>query len=103
MANTEGREFDLDTPKSKRKRTGFSCCVANCIGVHSDGLSLYSFPKESNIRRQWIKFVQVCRADVGPAFYTPNVNSKICERHFVEDCYTQTCRLKGKPYGTNHL
>ena len=63
MANTEEREIDLGMPKSKRKRTGLSCCVANCIGVHSDGLSLYSFPKEPNIRRQWIKFVQVCRAD----------------------------------------
>jgi hypothetical protein len=46
-----------------------------------DNLSLHEFPKENvrpNIRRQWIKFVQVKRKD----FIKPTANSVLCEKHF---------------------
>ncbi|KAK7502895.1 hypothetical protein BaRGS_00005844 [Batillaria attramentaria] len=84
-----------EEPASKRrKKTGFSCCVADCTGKHSDGISLHKFPSESNARRQWIRFVQVCRADFGPAYGTPNNNSMICERHFTSDAYDLSYQLK---------
>jgi uncharacterized protein (DUF2235 family) len=51
------------------------------------------FPKENvrpNIRRQWIKFVQVKRKD----FIKPSANSVLCEKHFPPGSYPVEYELK---------
>ena len=47
------------------------------------GILLIFFPKEERIRRQWIKFVQVKRAD----FLQPTEHSIICGAHFAHECF----------------
>ena len=39
------------------------CVVGSCNNSNKTGHSTHFFPKEERIRRQWIKFVQVKRAD----------------------------------------
>ena len=86
--NDHGYARSEDEPStSKRRRTGFSCAVAECSGTHADGLSLHQFPTDPSVRRQWINFVRTCRANFGPSFGTPTSNSRICSRHFTPDCY----------------
>ncbi|KAK7474916.1 hypothetical protein BaRGS_00033803, partial [Batillaria attramentaria] len=82
----------LDVTKGLSSTQAIEC--ANHMRKHSDGISLHKFPNESNTRRQWIRFVQVCRADVGPAYGTPNNNSMICERNFTSDAYDLPYQLK---------
>ncbi|KAK7480234.1 hypothetical protein BaRGS_00028510 [Batillaria attramentaria] len=87
MANADHSE------SAKRRKTGYSCCVANCTGKHSDFISQHKFPLDSSVRKQWIRFVKVCRADFGPSFGTPT-NSRICERHFTPESYDPSYWLK---------
>ncbi|KAK7473591.1 hypothetical protein BaRGS_00035138, partial [Batillaria attramentaria] len=82
----------LDVTKGLSSTQAIEC--ANHMRKHSDGISLHKFPNESNTRRQWIRFVQVCRADFGPAYGTPNNNSMICERNFTSDAYDLPYQLK---------
>ena len=44
---------------------------------------MHKFPKDVNLRRQWIKFVQVKRAD----FVEPTEHSAMCNIHFCPDCH----------------
>ena len=44
---------------------------------------MHKFPKDANLKRQWVKFVQVKRAD----FVRPTEHSVICNVHFTPDCY----------------
>ena len=51
------------------------CCVVQfCENSSKTGHSTHLFPKEENLRLQWLKFVQVKRAD----FLQPTVHSIIC-------------------------
>ena len=90
----------------KSGRTGKFCVAAGCTSTHKDNLSLHEFPKENvrpNIRRQWIKFVQVKRKD----FIKPTANSVLCEKHFPLGSYPVEYELKKAMNlparrGTNH-
>ena len=44
---------------------------------------MHKLPKDANLRRQWVKFVQVKRAD----FVEPTKLSAICNINFSPDCY----------------
>ncbi|KAK7488280.1 hypothetical protein BaRGS_00020439 [Batillaria attramentaria] len=88
--HTYFQDANTDSPKSKRKRTGKSCCVAECCNKNSDGVSIHGFPTNPSLRRQWINFVKTCRAD----FTAPTANSVICEKHFSADCYPLQYRLR---------
>ena len=44
---------------------------------------MHKFPKDANLRRQWVEFVQVKRAN----FVEPTEHSVICNIHFSPDCY----------------
>ena len=46
---------------------------------------MHKFPKDANLRRQWVKFVQVKRAD----FEEPSVHCH-CRSHFSTDCYEKS-------------
>jgi hypothetical protein len=47
---------------------------------------MHKFPKDTNLRWQWVKFVQVKRAD----FVEPTEHSVICNIHFSPDCYEKS-------------
>ena len=47
---------------------------------------MHKFPKDTNLRRQWVKFVQLKRAD----FVEPTEHSVICNIHFSPDCYEKS-------------
>ena len=92
------QELAVNTPNrvmsnEKSGRTGKFCVAAGCMSTHKDNLSLHEFPKENvrpNIRRQWIKFVQVKRKD----FIKPTANSVSCEKHFPPGSYPVEYELK---------
>ena len=47
---------------------------------------MHKFPKDTNLRWQWVKFVQVKRAD----FAERTEYSVICNIHFSPDCYEKS-------------
>ena len=47
---------------------------------------MHTFPKDSNLKRQWDKLVQVKRAD----FVEPSEHSVVCSSHFSLDCYEKS-------------
>ena len=47
---------------------------------------MHKFPKDANLKRQWVKFVQVKRAD----FLEPSEDSVACSSHFSLDCYEKS-------------
>ena len=47
---------------------------------------MHTFPKDSNLKRQWDKLVQVKRAD----FVVPSEHSVVYSSHFSLDCYEKS-------------
>ena len=64
-------------------KMGKRCIVQFCGNSNKTGHSTHMFPRDLNLRRQWIKFVQVKRAD----FVQPTKHSIICGAHFTSDCF----------------
>ena len=62
------------------------CVVQFCINSNKTGYTICKFPKDANLRRQWVKFVQVKRAN----FVDPTELSVICNIHFSLDCYEKS-------------
>ncbi|XP_075433246.1 THAP domain-containing protein 11 [Ascaphus truei] len=63
---------------------GFTCCVPGCYSnSHRDkGLHFYTFPKDEELRRLWLK--NVSRAGVTGCFSTflPTSGHRVCSLHF---------------------
>lgn len=59
------------------------CVVQFCSNSNETGHIMHKFPKDPNLRRQWLKFVQLKRAN----FKEPSAYSVICNDHFSPDCY----------------
>ena len=59
------------------------CVVQFCSNSNQAGHTMHKFPKDANLRRQWVKLVQVKRAD----FVKPTEHSVICNVHFTTECY----------------
>ena len=53
-----------------------------CSNSNKTGHTMHKLPKDANLRRQWVKFAQVKRAD----FVEPTKHSVICNIHFSPDC-----------------
>ena len=66
------------------------CVVGSCNNSNKTGHSTHFFPKEERIRRQWIKFVQVKRAD----FLQPTEHSIICGAHFAHEWFEDDGMVK---------
>jgi hypothetical protein len=68
------------------------CVCQNCSNSYKDGHSVYEFPKDPAIRRQWVKFVQTKRAN----FDTPSEKSKavVCDAHFLPECFESPLMLE---------
>ena len=58
------------------------CVVQFCSNSNKTGYTIHKFPKDANLRRQWVKFVQVKRAN----FVAATEHSAICNIHFSPDC-----------------
>ena len=56
------------------------CVVHFCSNSNKTGHTMHKFPKDANLKRQWVKFVQVKRAD----FKEPSVHSVISSGHFSQ-------------------
>lgn len=59
------------------------CVVQFCSNSNKTGHTMHKFPKEANLKRQWVKFVQVKRAD----FDQRSKHSVVCGSHLSPDCY----------------
>ncbi len=60
------------------------CVVVFCGNTSQTGHSLHEFPKDPDIRRQWIHFVQSKREN----FPSASVKSAvICSAHFEDNCF----------------
>ncbi|XP_042677441.1 THAP domain-containing protein 11 [Centrocercus urophasianus] len=63
---------------------GFTCCVPGCYNnSHRDkALHFYTFPKDEELRRLWLK--NVSRAGVSGCFSTfqPTTGHRVCSEHF---------------------
>lgn len=64
-----------------------SCVCAGCVNDNSttEQRRLHNFPKDRHLRRQWIRFVGIRRANFPGTAVTRN--SKICGDHFRETYY----------------
>ena len=60
-----------------------SCITAGCSNQLKDGVSLFKFPTEKNLRLKWTRQVQRTRAE----WKGPTNNSYVCSKHFTEDCF----------------
>lgn len=59
-----------------------SCVAAGCTNKHKDGVSLFKFPKDPVLRKQWTDRVKRTRG----SWSGPTEHSVLCSAHFTEDC-----------------
>ena len=64
------------------------CVAGGCSNTPSPGVSLYKFPKDPALRKQWEKQVQRTRAK-----WKVTESSFLCSEHFTEDCFEVTANL----------
>lgn len=59
------------------------CAALNCTNNTSSGqkISFFSFPKDKNTKAAWV--VRVKRDG-----FTPSAHTRLCEKHFEPECYT---------------
>ena len=62
------------------------CVVQFCNNSNQTGHTMHKFPKDANLSEQWVKLVQVKRAD----FVKPTEHSVICNIHFTTECYEKS-------------
>ena len=62
------------------------CVIQFCSNLNKTGHTMHKFPKDANLRWQWVKFVQVKRAN----FVELIELSVICNIHFSLDCYEKS-------------
>ena len=62
------------------------CVIRFCSNSNKTCHTMHKLPKDANLRRQWVKFAQVKRAD----FLGPTKHSVICNIHFSPDCYEKS-------------
>ena len=58
------------------------CVAAGCSNVSSGNISLFKFPNDPALRRQWEKQVQRTRAE-----WKATEHSYLCSEHFTSDCF----------------
>ena len=66
------------------------CVVQFCSNSNKTGHTMHKFPKDVNLRRQWIKFVQVKMAH----FVEPTKHSVICIIRFSPSCYEKSVMVE---------
>ena len=67
------------------------CIAAGCSNTHKDGVSLFQFPRDHQLRQKWIKQVQRTRAGwSGPGSVAGSV---LCSAHFEKSCFEPSCLI----------
>uniref|UniRef100_A0A3P9M265 THAP-type domain-containing protein n=1 Tax=Oryzias latipes TaxID=8090 RepID=A0A3P9M265_ORYLA len=64
------------------------CVAAGCSNTSSESVSVYKFPKQETLLKQWTKQVQRTRAN-----WVPTASSTLCSEHFEADCFEETPQL----------
>uniref|UniRef100_A0A8C7WU55 THAP-type domain-containing protein n=1 Tax=Oryzias sinensis TaxID=183150 RepID=A0A8C7WU55_9TELE len=64
------------------------CVAAGCSNTSSESVSVYKFPKQETLLKQWTKQVQRTRAN-----WVPTASSTLCSKHFEADCFEETPQL----------
>uniref|UniRef100_A0A3P9JNS6 THAP-type domain-containing protein n=1 Tax=Oryzias latipes TaxID=8090 RepID=A0A3P9JNS6_ORYLA len=64
------------------------CVAAGCSNTSSESVSVYKFPKQETLLKQWTKQVQRTRAN-----WVPTASSTLCSEHFEADCFEKTPQL----------
>jgi hypothetical protein len=69
---------------SQRK---YRCCeAAFCDEKHANS---FLWPKDDGIAKKWTSFVKVKRRFAEPPLYQgPDKNSRLCSKHFDDECFT---------------
>ena len=69
------------------------CVVQDCSNVSdkNTGISLHKSPNDESLRRIWVKFVQMKRANVYPS--SRERRFMICLEHFSTDCFERLFHL----------
>ena len=67
------------------------CVAGGCSNTLRPGVSLYKFPKDPVLRKQWEKQVQRTRAK-----WKATETSFLCSEHFTEDCFEVTAALESQ-------
>uniref|UniRef100_A0A3B5LRU5 THAP-type domain-containing protein n=1 Tax=Xiphophorus couchianus TaxID=32473 RepID=A0A3B5LRU5_9TELE len=65
------------------------CVAAGCSNYPSEHISLFSFPKDEELRNQWTKQVQRTRGS-----WVPTASSVLCSEHFPAHCFEEAPGLK---------
>uniref|UniRef100_A0A3B3I4U7 THAP-type domain-containing protein n=1 Tax=Oryzias latipes TaxID=8090 RepID=A0A3B3I4U7_ORYLA len=65
------------------------CVAAGCSNTSSESVSVYKFPKQETLLKQWTKQVQRTRAN-----WVPTASSTLCSKHFEADCFEETPQYK---------
>lgn len=71
----------LHTPSGTLVKMTRACSVYGCSNKSTEK-TIHGFPKDKKVRRDWVKFVDLKRAN----FVLTN-NSGICQDHFVREDY----------------
>ena len=91
-------EDNAEKMSSDKKRGGRYCVAGapqktSCKNnSHTDGIAMHQFPKNPEVRRKWVKFVQRHRSDFDETCVS-NYTS-LCSAHFDESCYTHSPSLQ---------
>uniref|UniRef100_A0A3P9JE79 THAP-type domain-containing protein n=1 Tax=Oryzias latipes TaxID=8090 RepID=A0A3P9JE79_ORYLA len=65
------------------------CVAAECSNTSSESVSVYKFPKQETLLKQWTKQVQRTRAN-----WVPTASSTLCSEHFEADYMGMHVRYK---------
>ena len=66
-----------------------------CSNTNKDNISLFSFPKDASVRRQWVKFVASDRCDEWvKKDYEPSKWAVLCSAHFDESYFEPDVAIK---------
>uniref|UniRef100_A0A3P9H770 THAP domain-containing protein 1 n=1 Tax=Oryzias latipes TaxID=8090 RepID=A0A3P9H770_ORYLA len=65
------------------------CVAAGCSNTSSESVSVYKFPKQETLMKQWTKQVQRTRAN-----WVPTASSTLCSEHFEADCFEEAPQYK---------
>ncbi len=68
------------------------CVVKFCGNSDKTGHNIHKFPQNKALRRQWVRFVQVKRADFGEGSVTPY--SVVCGAHFTKDSFRNSTQYE---------
>ena len=64
------------------------CVAGGCSSTHRDGLHLYKFPNDPELKKKWAYQVKRTRDKWEPTPY-----SYLCSKHFEENCFQPYCQL----------